>query len=162
MNITRITEEDFKSFWPVFKATVEARETYAFDPDIRYEDAYHLWCLSPTASFIARENGGIVGSYYIKPNAAGPGSHICNCGYIVSPEARGRGIARKLCVHSQEAALKLGFSAMQFNAVVSTNKAAIHLWKSLGFSTIGCIPEGYQHAEKGYVDAFIMYKKLGT
>lgn len=160
MIITEITHDDFKQFWPVFKETVAAEETYAFDPKIQFEAAYDLWCLMPHKSFIAKEGAQIVGSYYIKPNAQGPGSHVCNCGYITVPEARGKGVAKQLCLHSQEMAVKLGYRAMQFNSVVSTNEPAIHLWKKLGFSTIGCIPKGYKHKNLGFVDCLIMYKSF--
>lgn len=160
MEITKITTDDFRLFWPTFKAVVKARETYAFDPDIGYEDAYSLWCELPQFTFVARENGEVLGSYYLKPNAAGPGAHVCNCGYMVAPEARGRGVARTMCLHSQDAAIETGYLAMQFNAVVSTNEGAIQLWKSLGYEVIGTVPRGYDHARLGLVDTYIMYKWL--
>ena len=162
MQISEITKSDFESFWPVFKAIITAQETYAFDPDINFESAYNLWCLSPQKAYVIKENGLILGSYYIKPNASGPSSHISNCGYMVSPESRGKGIARKLCLHSQKIALDLGYSAMQFNSVVSSNEVAINLWKKLGYKIIGTIPKAYKHKKLGYVDSFIMYKQFRT
>lgn len=160
MDINQITKKDFELFWPTFKSIIEAQETYAFDPQINFKEAYKVWCVVPQLTFAAIISGKVAGSYYIKPNAAGPGSHICNCGYMVSPEFRGRGIARSLCKHSQQVALEQGFTAMQFNSVVSTNKAAIHLWKALKFSIIGTIPNAYNHKKRGLVDAYIMYKAL--
>jgi len=162
MQISEITKDDFESFWPVFKEVVNAQETYAFDSDIDLETAYNLWCLSPQKSYVAKENGFILGSYYIKPNASGPSSHISNCGYMVSPESRGKGIARKLCLHSQEVAIELGYTAMQYNSVVSTNAIAINLWKKLGYKVIGTIPNAYKHKKLGLVDSFIMHKQLKT
>jgi ribosomal protein S18 acetylase RimI-like enzyme len=79
---------------------------------------------------------------------------------MVSSEARGKGIARLMCEHSQETALALGFDAMQFNSVVSTNEVAVRLWEKLGFQIIGTIPKAYQHAHLGFVDSYIMYKWL--
>nr|WP_281560928.1 GNAT family N-acetyltransferase [Thalassomonas sp. RHCl1] len=155
-----MTRSDFESFWPVFKEIVSAQETYAFDPDIGFESAYNLWCLSPEKSFVIKENGVILGSYYIKANASGPSSHISNCGYMVSPQSRGKGIARKLCLHSQQVAIELGYRAMQFNSVVSSNEVAVNLWKKLGYEIIGTIPEAYQHKKLGFVDSFIMHKQL--
>lgn len=90
----------------------------------------------------------------------GPSKHICNCGYMVSEQARGKGIARQLCEHSQQIAKELGFSAMQFNSVVSSNKIAIKLWETLGYRIIGTIPKAYKHNQLGFVDSFIMYKAL--
>ncbi len=92
----------------------------------------------------------------------GPSSHICNCGYMVSSEARGKGIARLMCEHSQETALRLGFDTMQFNSVVSTNEVAVKLWEKLGFQIIGTIPKAYKHAHLGLVDSYVMYKWLRT
>jgi ribosomal protein S18 acetylase RimI-like enzyme len=160
MPIREITKSDFQQFWPVFKEILQAQETYALAPDMDLDQAYALWCLTPTKSYVYEEAGKIFGTYYIKPNAMGPGSHVCNCGYMVSPEARGRGIARKMCEHSQQIALQLGFKAMQFNAVVSTNVAAIALWKKLGFTILGTVPKAYHHRTAGYVDTCIMYKSL--
>lgn len=171
--IREMTLADFEQFWPVFIEVVNAQETYAFEPEMSFETAVDLWCTLPTKTFVYEEyckdggsgkggeNGEVLGSYYIKPNAMGPGGHICNCGYMVNPQARGRGIARQLCEHSQAIALKLGFRAMQFNAVVSTNQAAVALWQKLGFDIIGTIPEAYLHKQQGYVDSYIMYKSLG-
>ena len=156
MQISEITKSDFEVFWPTFKEIVVAQETYAFDPKINFESAYNLWCLSPHKTYVIKENGLILGSYYIKANASGPSSHISNCGYMVSPESRGKGIARKLCLQAKE----LGYSAMQFNSVVSTNEIAIKLWKKLGFKIIGTIPNAYNHKTLGFVDSFIMHKQL--
>ena len=106
------------------------------------------------------QDGAILGTYYIKPNQPGQGNHICNCGYIVAENARGQGIASAMCKHSQKEASAQGFRAMQYNLVVSTNSRAVRLWKKLGFDVIGTIPEAFRHPEHGYVDAYIMYKRL--
>lgn len=158
--ISEVTKNDFTTFWPIFKGIVFAQETYAFDPDIDFESAYNLWCLSPQKAYVVKDNGIILGSYYIKANAAGPSGHIANCGYMVSPNSRGKGIARKLCLHSQQIAIALGYTAMQFNSVVSSNEIAINLWKKLGYNIIGTIPNAYNHKKLGLIDAFIMHKQL--
>ncbi len=155
-----ITKSDFELFWPTFSAVIQAQETYAFDPDMTLEQAYHVWCEAPQKTYVFVENDVVLGSYYIKPNAMGPGSHVCNCGYMVASEARGKGIARKMCEHSQQEAIKLGFEAMQFNSVVSTNEVAVQLWEKLGFGIIGTIPNAYKHGRLGYVDSYVMYKWL--
>jgi len=160
MQISEISRRDFERFWPIFQDIVQAQESYAVDPNIDLETAYKLWCILPQITYIVEENGLILGSYYIKPNADGPSAHIANCGYMVSPECRGKGVARMLCVHSQKIAIELGFSAMQFNSVVSTNTIAINLWKKLGYNTIGTIPDAYNHKKQGFVDSLIMYKQL--
>ncbi|MCL6417352.1 GNAT family N-acetyltransferase [Aestuariirhabdus sp. Z084] len=160
MIIREMTPADFDLFYPVFADVVDAQETYAFEPGMSFDEAYNLWCVTPLKTYVLEEQGTILGSYYLKPNAMGPSRHICNCGYMVSPQSRGKGVARRLCEHSQALALELGFTAMQFNAVVSTNEVAINLWKKLGFVIIGTIPNAYLHKRLGYVDSHIMYKAL--
>ncbi len=156
--IREMTKADFEAFWPHFSDVILAQETYAFDPDMTKEQAYSLWCQTPLKSYVFVENEVVLGTYYIKPNAMGPSRHICNCGYMVSSEASGQGIARRMCEHSQQTARKLGFEAMQFNSVVSTNMVAVNLWQKLGFQIIGTIPKAYRHAKLRLVDSYIMYK----
>lgn len=161
LTFTPITEEDFALFWPTFQSIVQAQETYAIDPDISFETAYQLWCKTPAISLIAKdENGQRLGAYYLKANAAGPGNHICNCGYMVAPAARGKGVARAMCEHSQQQGRELGFLAMQFNAVASTNEVAVALWQKLGFSIVGTVPNAFNHPRLGLVDTHVMYKAL--
>jgi len=158
--IREITKTDFEVFWPTFERVIQAQETYAFDPNMTFEEAFQLWCVSPLKAFVYEDDGIILGSYYLKPNAMGPSKHISNCGYMVSEQARGKGIARQMCEHPQMVALALGFKAMQFNSVVSSNEVAVKLWQKLGFNIIGTIPKAYQHAKLGLVDSFIMHKTL--
>lgn len=158
--IREMSKSDFESFWPTFSAIIQAQETYAFDPEMSLEQGFSLWCEQTLKSYVYTEENIVLGTYYIKQNAMGPSSHICNCGYMVSAKARGKGIARRLCEHSQKVALEHGFDAMQFNSVVSTNEAAVRLWKKLGFNIIGTIPKAYRHAKLGLVDSYVMYKWL--
>ena len=160
LELVPVTALLFEQFWPVFAAVIQAEETYAYDPQMTFEQAYELWCCLPQECYAAVAGGVVLGSYYIKPNAAGPGAHICNCGYMVAPAARGRGLATLLCNHSQERARALGFKAMQFNAVVASNTVAVALWQKLGFSIVGRVPQAYQHKQLGGVDTLIMYKSF--
>jgi ribosomal protein S18 acetylase RimI-like enzyme len=158
--IRQMTFDDFTSFWPTFSAVLQAQETYAFDPQWSLDQAFEVWCKTPQKTFAFIDGGDVLGSYYIKPNAAGPSKHICNCGYMVAATARGKGLARTMCEHSQAQAVEMGFTAMQFNSVVSTNTVAVRLWQSMGFEVIGTIPNAYQHGTLGFVDSHIMYKAL--
>jgi len=90
------------------------------------------------------------------------GAHVCNCGYVVAPMAQGRGVASLMCEHSQAQALAMGFKAMQFNFVVSTNVRAMRLWERLGFSVVGRLPGAFNHQKLGYVDALVMFKQLAS
>ncbi|MBQ4849304.1 GNAT family N-acetyltransferase [Pseudoalteromonas sp. MMG012] len=157
-----MTKSDFVEFWPTFEAIILAQETYAFSPNMNCDEAFSLWCESALVAFVFEEKGKILGTYYLKANGMGPSSHISNCGYMVSADARGKGIARQMCIHSQEVAVEKGFSAMQYNSVVSSNQVAITLWQKLGYNIIGTIPNGYCHGQLGYIDSYIMYKQLSA
>lgn len=162
MNIREATRQDFDQIWPFFREIASAGETYAYPRNITKEQAATLWIDAPRQTYVCEEHGRILGSYYITTNHAGPGDHVCNCGYMVSPEARGRGLATAMCEHSQEVARHLGYKAMQFNFVASTNEGAVRLWSRLGFATVGRLPRAFNHPAKGYVDALVMYKWLAT
>ncbi|MGM7282520.1 N-acetyltransferase [Pseudomonas guariconensis] len=160
IQIRPMTPEDFDRFWLTFQAIVQARQTYAFDPALTFEQARQLWLDLPLHTLVAEQDGELLGSYYLKANAAGPGSHVGNCGYMVSEAARGRGVARLMCEHSQKLARQEGFLALQFNSVVATNEVAVALWHKLGFETVGRLPKAYRHAQLGLVDCLVMYKWL--
>lgn len=161
MNIRQATGDDFERIWPFFREIVAASDTYAYPRDLTKEQARVLWIDTPRQTFVFEEDGQVLGSYYIKTNQSGPGAHVANCGYMVSEAARGRGLATAMCEHSQRVARELGYLAMQFNFVASTNEGAVRLWNRLGFATVGRLPKAFQHPTKGYVDALVMYKWLG-
>jgi len=161
IDIRLFNQQDWNSVWRIIEPVFRAGETYPFSPNISEKEAYQAWIEIPAETFVAvDENDTILGSYYIKPNQPGLGAHVCNCGYIVASEARGRGIASAMCLHSQAEAAARGFRAMQYNLVVSTNETALNLWKKHGFEVIGRLPQAFQHAQFGFVDAHIMYKLL--
>lgn len=162
MNIREATREDFDQIWPIFREIAVAGETYAYPRDITKEQAINQWLDVPGKTFVVEEAGRILGTYYIKTNQAGPGDHVCNCGYMVSSAARGRGLATAMCKHSQNIARVLGYKAMQFNFVASSNERAVRLWTKLGFITVGRLPMAFHHPSEGYIDALVMYKWLET
>ncbi len=161
-NTTRkFQKDDWNRVWQIIEPVFRAGETYAYSPEISEEGARKVWIELPQETYVTvDEDGRIVGTYYIKPNQPGLGAHVCNCGYIVADNSRGKGVASALCDHSQEIARTLGFKAMQYNLVVSTNTGAIRLWKKFGFHLIGLLPKAFNSKKQGYVDACVMYKEL--
>jgi ribosomal protein S18 acetylase RimI-like enzyme len=153
---------DFDRIWPIFREIAEAGDTYAYPRNITKEQALQIWIEAPRKTYVYEKDGIILGTYYIKTNQQGPGDHVCNCGYMVSSAARGRGVASAMCEHSQGVARNLGYKAMQFNFVAASNKGAIRLWSSLGFATVGILPRAFNHPSSGYIDALVMYKWLET
>lgn len=141
---------------PVFRAG----ETYTVDPDITPGAALAYWTASPKTVFLAERGGQILGTYYIRQNQDGGGKHVCNCGYITAPAARGKGIARAMLDHSVAQARTQGYRAMQFNFVVATNTRAIAIWERNGFAVVGRLPGAFRHPSKGIVDAFVMFRDL--
>lgn len=161
MQIREAVSEDWKSIWPIFQEVVLAGETYAYEIDTSFEQAKVIWLEVPRKTYVCVEDGKVLGTYYLKTNQTGPGKHVCNCGYMVASEARGKGIATVMCEHSQKTALDFGYKAMQFNFVASSNEGAVHLWNKLGFQTVGSLPKAFKHPMQGYIDALVMYKWLG-
>jgi L-amino acid N-acyltransferase YncA len=159
--IQRFVDADWPQIWQILEPVFRLGETYAFPPDITEAEARKAWVEIPKATYVAKDSSGLViGTYYLKPNQPGPGSHVCNCGYVVSDGARGQGVATLMCLHSQQEAVRLGFRAMQYNLVVSTNDGAVRLWKKLGFDVVGTLPGAFRHPRMGFVDAFVMFKRL--
>ena len=150
--------------WPIFREVVQAGDTLAFPPDCDEQSAREYWLLGvPARVFVAINdtNGEIVGSSFVKPNQPGLGGHVANAAFMVAPAAAGQGVGRALGEHALEWAREAGFSAMQFNFVVSTNTRAIALWKNLGFSIVATIPQAFQHQGLGRkVDALVMHRFL--
>jgi ribosomal protein S18 acetylase RimI-like enzyme len=160
MPIRPATPQDDAAIWRVIEPTLRAGETYPVPRDVSEAEAFAYFRAPQNEVFVAEVDGGIVGTYYLRANTGGGGAHVANCGYIVAPEAMGRGVARAMCMHSLERARERGFRAMQFNFVIATNEAAVHLWQSCGFEIVGRLPGAFEHPRAGFVDAFVMYRTL--
>ena len=161
ITIRLFQDQDWADTWKIIEPVFRAGETYAFSPDITAEEAYLVWIEAPAATFVAVDsNQAIVGTYYIKPNQPALGAHVCNCGYIVAKHVRNQGLASLMCDHSLAQAVTMGFLAMQYNLVVSTNESAVRLWKKHGFEIIGTLPKSFRHNRLGLIDAHVMYKLL--
>jgi L-amino acid N-acyltransferase YncA len=161
ISIRKYRAEDKEQIWKIIEYVISKGDSYTYAPDASREFALEDWCSSDKHTFVAiDENEKILGTFYIKANQTGLGSHIANGSYMVAPEARRKGVGRLMGEYSIEEAKRLGFHAMQFNFVVKSNENAVNLWKSLGFEIIGEIPDGFRHLENGLTNAYIMYRKL--
>ena len=160
IKITPATSADEERIWALLQPVFSAGDTYAVDPLIDREAAIAYWIEADKTAFILRIEGQAVGTYYIRPNQPGGGAHICNCGFITAPSARGKGVARRMLDHALIEAKQQGYRAMQFNFVLASNQRALALWQRNGFATIGRIPQAFLHPKQGYVDALILHRSL--
>lgn len=160
MLIRPATLADHAAIWSILEPVIRTGETYALPRDMTREAALSYWTGADRETFVAEDEGRIVGTYYLRANQQGGGAHVANCGYVTANDATGKGIARQMCEHSLDHARGRGFRAMQFNFVVSTNKRAVRLWQSLGFEIVGRLPEAFRHPHLGTVDALVMFRAL--
>jgi L-amino acid N-acyltransferase YncA len=160
MVIRSAAPKDAEAVWQILEPVVRAGETYTLPRQLTRSEALAYWFSAGHQVFVAEACGTVVGCYYLRANHQGGGTHVANCGYMTAQHATGRGIARAMCLHSLDMARQVGFRAMQFNFVVSTNERAVRLWTSLGFDTVGRLPGAFLHPSLGYVDALVMYRAL--
>ena len=158
--IRRVAAADRAALWKILEPVIRAGESYALDRAMTQDEALAYWTGDDRETFVAEDDGALLGTYYLRANQPGGGGHVCNCGYVTAGEAVGRGVARAMCRDSIERARGRGFRAMQFNFVVATNTRAIALWESLGFREIGRVPGGFEHPALGFVDALILFREL--
>lgn len=159
--IRPVTDADWDAIWPIWRETVAAGETYAFPEDATSETARGWWMESPPGlTVVLEEDGEVLGTAKMGPNRPGRGSHVGTASFMVAPAARGRGVGRRLAEHVVQWHRDQGFRAIQFNAVVETNVAAVRLWQSLGFVVVGTVPAAYDSREHGLVGLHVMHLDL--
>lgn len=160
MQIRLAAPTDHDALWVMLEPVIREGETYALPRDMNREDALDYWTGPGNETWVAEDQGAVVGAYYLKANQQGGGDHVANCGYVTAVAARGRGVGGALCDHSLIRARERGFRAMQFNRVVSTNASAVRLWTAKGFDTVGRLPGAFRHPRLGFVDALVMFRPL--
>jgi L-amino acid N-acyltransferase YncA len=160
MIIRPADRSDADAIWSILEPTIRDGVTYTLPRDMDREQALGYWFSPDHTVFVAEADGEVLGTYYLRANQKGGGAHVGNCGYMTAAKASGRGVATAMCSHSLEYARTLGFRAMQFNFVVSSNLGAIRLWQKFGFETVGRLPGAFLHPSLGYVDALVMYRAL--
>jgi ribosomal protein S18 acetylase RimI-like enzyme len=151
---------DHDAIWHIFREVVRPGDTYAIDPEISREQAFAYWFRADTQTYVAESENDVVGTYTLRPNRTGGGAHVSNASFMVDPADRGKGVGRAMAEHCLDEARRLGYRAMQFNFVISTNEHAIRLWQQLGFDIVGKLPGAFHHPNKGFVDAYVMFREL--
>ncbi|GDX77629.1 acetyltransferase [Cyanobium sp.] len=161
LQIRPFEEADWPVVWGLLEPVFRAGETFPHDPAITEAEAHQAWVEQNWAVMVAvNPAGAVVGTYYLRPNSLALGAHVANAGYVVAEHCRRQGIGSRLCQHSLQTARRLGFRAMQFNLVVSTNTAGIRCWQRNGFQVVGTLPGAFRHRRLGYVDALVMVHGL--
>ena len=184
IKIRSATTKDHDAIWKIFHEIISAGDTYSLDPRMSREEALAYWFRADTQTYVAElhrqsvgeavgfpgtatpsPTGGmkdqvIVGTYILRPNQSGGGSHVANAAFMVASDAQGCGVGRAMAEHCLNEARRMGFRAMQFNYVISTNTPAIRLWQELGFEIVGTLPDAFRHPEKEYVDVYVMFRSL--
>ncbi len=161
-HIRQATIADWPRIWELFQLVAASGAAFAYDETTPEETARALWFDPPTRGYVAEVGGCFAGTYYLRAQQPGRGSHVANAGYMVAPAFRGQKLAQAMCRHSLWEAWRQGFTAMQFNFVVSTNTAAIRAWQKCGFAVVGRVPGAFRHRQGGLVDVLIMHRKLGA
>jgi ribosomal protein S18 acetylase RimI-like enzyme len=160
LTIRRAGLADHDAVWAILEPVIRAGDTYTLPRDLNREAALAYWFSDEHEVFAAEDGGVVLGTYYLRANQRGGGSHVANCGYMTAANAAGRGVGSAMCLHSMAQARLRNFMAMQFNFVVSSNERAVRLWEKHGFRIVGCLPKAFLHPEHGYTDAFVMYREL--
>ncbi|WP_435747867.1 N-acetyltransferase family protein [Microbacterium sp. PMB16] len=155
------TGDDWPQIWPIIREVIREQTTFAYDPGMGEADAQRMWMLNaPARTVVAVAGDRVLGTANMYPNRPGPGSHVASASFMVDAAARGRGVGRTLVEDMITWARRGGFAAVQFNAVVDTNEAAVRLYEDLGFRTIGVAPGAFRHPVDGDVGLRIMWLDL--
>lgn len=155
LTLSEAESGDHDELYARFAEVVAAGEGYPQAPGPLAVDEFdRYWLEAKSLVAVARHEGTLVGSYYLKPNFPGRAAHIANAGYFVVPELRGRGAGAALVEDSLVQARALGFDALQFNLVFASNPAR-RLYERMGFEAVGRVPEAVDGE-----DAVIYWRRL--
>lgn len=160
LQILPASSSHIEAVWRIFQEVIAAGDAYVFEAGTTREEFEAYWFAPQCHVQVALLDGEVVGSYIVKANQPGRGSHVANASYMTAAAARGKGIAGSMCEHSLRLAKSLGFRAMQFNIVVATNTVAVRLWQKHGFRITGTLPGAFRHEALGFVDAHVMFRGL--
>jgi L-amino acid N-acyltransferase YncA len=161
MEVRTATEQDWPRIYPFYAAIVSEGRTYAFPEGLTLEEARPWWMERPPGQTVVAVDGDtILGSAKMGPNRPGRGAHVATASFMVDPAHQGRGVGRLLGEYMIDWARSSGYRGIQFNAVVETNTAAVHLWQSLGFELLATAPQAFNEASAGLVGLHMMFLRL--
>ena len=158
IEIRTFEDDDWPEFLPILQEVARAGETYAMPNDIAEGEAREFWRGDHLVT--ARQGGTLLGSAKMGANRPAQGAHVGTASFMVGVRARGKGAGRALAEYVVDWHRRTGFRAIQFNAVVETNTAAVRLWESLGFTIIGTVPGAFRLPSGEYVGLHVMYLAL--
>ena len=162
-HIREVEDKDWPQVHDLVVEVASAGETYTMNVPRFVEETREFWTGQHVV--VAVDEGTVLGSAKMGPNRPAQGAHVGTASFVVAQAGRGRGVGRALAEYAVEWHRANGFAAIQFNAVVSTNTGAIKLWESLGFKTIGVVPDAFRlpqgEAGSAYADLHVMYLGLG-
>ena len=161
--IREYAEPDWQAIWAIFQEVISAGDSIAYDPTMTSDQARAMWTGSSTGrTVVACDPSGsrVIGTATMGPNRPGRGSHVATATFMVAADTHGRGVGRALGEHVLAWARSRGHAAIQFNAVVESNAAAVHLWQSLGLRIVGTVPEAFEHPTLGRVGLHVMHRFL--
>jgi L-amino acid N-acyltransferase YncA len=162
MRIRDITTVDLPAFAGIFREVVEDGETYAYPEGLTDQEIRDLWFEQPPGRTVVAvdEESLLLGSAKMGPNRPGRGSHVATASFMVGSSARGQGVGRALGEDMVRWARDEGYAAVQFNAVVETNSAAVSLWEDLGFEILATVPGAFESRSHGRVGLHVMLMTL--
>lgn len=151
--------EDLPAMTELWNKVVEDGNAFPQENPLTLEDAAAFF-REQSYTAVAELDNTVAGLYILHPNNVGRCGHLGNASYVVDSLRQGRGIGKKLVLHSLYKAKELGFGILQFNAVVASNAGAIHLYEKLGFQRLGMIPKGFKMKDGSYEDIVLFYYDL--
>lgn len=159
VTIREYCDDDLKTMLEIWNDIIEEGIAFPAMNPLSYEEGKEFFA-AQSFTGVAEYDGEIVGLYILHPNNVGRCAHLCNTSYGVKKNVRGMNIGEKLVNHSMIKGRELGFKILQFNAVVRTNYAAIHLYETMGFTRLGIIPSGFLMKDGYYEDIILFYHEL--
>ena len=152
-------QEDLPFITEIWNRVVEEANAFPQIVGLTLDEAERFFSIQ-TFTGVAVLGDEVVGLYILHPNNVGRCGHIANASYAVQSGCRGQKIGEKLVRHSLAKAKECGFKLMQFNAVVSINHTAIHLYEKIGFTKLGVIPNGFLLGDGSYSDIILYFIEL--